>query len=286
MPTLTVQAPGKLNLSLDILGRRPDGYHELRMVMISVDLSDTVTLETGTGNPLSVRTNLSFLPNNEKNLAAQAALRFQETSGRDAGGIAIAVEKRIPVCAGMGGGSSDAAAVLRALNDILNAGYSPLALAKLGEQVGSDVPYCVLGSTALAEGRGELLTPLPSLPRCAAVVCKPPFSISTPELFARADEVRLRHHPDTEGMVEALRAGDLGGVARRLYNVFEDVLPRRQAVQVRHLRSALIQRGALGACMSGSGPTVFGLFADKKQAQAAWEDLRRTCRDIFLTETL
>ena len=164
MPKETVLARAKLNLTLDVLGKRPDGYHDLKMVMQSVELSDTLTVETGTGEDLKVRTDLSFLPNNEKNLAAAAALAFQAQTGRDLGGVAIAIEKHIPVCAGMGGGSSDAAAVLRALNGMLGAGYVPLDLARIGEAVGSDVPYCVRGGTALAEGRGEILTPLPALP--------------------------------------------------------------------------------------------------------------------------
>ena len=211
MPKETVLARAKLNLTLDVLGKRPDGYHDLKMVMQSVTLSDTLTVETGTGEDLKVRTDLSFLPNNEKNLAASAALAFQAQTGRDLGGVAIAIEKHIPVCAGMGGGSSDAAAVLRALNGMLGAGCEPLALAKIGEAVGSDVPYCVLGGTALAEGRGEVLTPLPALPRCHVVICKPAFSISTPELFRAVDGVRLKCRPDTDGVHTALASGELGG---------------------------------------------------------------------------
>ena len=187
-----VLAPAKLNLTLDVLGKRPDGYHDLRMVMQSVELADRIELETGTGRGLEVRTDLSFLPNNEKNLAAAAALKLQERSGKRADGLSIAIEKRVPVCAGMGGGSSDAAAVLRALNEGLGVGLSRMELAALGMEVGSDVPYCVLGGTALAEGRGEVLTPLPPLPRCWVVACKPDFPISTPELFAQADRVKLR----------------------------------------------------------------------------------------------
>ena len=286
MPTLTVEAPAKLNLTLDVLGRRADGYHDLNMVMQSVALSDTITLELGTGGPLSVRTNLGFLPNNEKNLAAAAALALQRETGRDAGGLSIAIHKRIPVCAGMGGGSSDAAAVLRALNGALETGLDPLELARLGEQVGSDVPYCVLGGTALAQGRGEVLTPLPSLPRCAVVVCKPSFSISTPELFRQLDSVRLRHHPDTDGMLAALEAGDLGGVARRVYNVFEDVLPPRLRAEVAAIRQLLVGHGALGAGMSGTGPTVFGLFDCAAGAERARRELGETYRDTFLTETV
>ena len=220
MPKETVLALAKLNLTLDVLGKRPDGYHDLKMVMQSVNLADTLTVETGTGEDLRVRTDLSFLPNNEKNLAASAALAFQDQTGRDLGGVAIAIEKHIPVCAGMGGGSSDAAAVLRALDGMLGTRYAPLDLAKIGEAVGSDVPYCVLGGTALAEGRGEVLTPLPALPRCHVVICKPAFSISTPELFRAVDGVRLKCRPDTDGVLSALAAGDLGAEARRMYNGF------------------------------------------------------------------
>ena len=286
MPKLTVTAPAKLNLTLDVLGRRPDGYHDLSMVMQSVALADTIHLELGTGRPLAVKTDLGFLPSDQRNLAAAAALALLRETGKDAGGLSIAIEKHIPVCAGMGGGSSDAAAVLRALNGALGTGLSPLELARLGEQVGSDVPYCVLGGTALAQGRGEVLTPLSPLPRCLVVVCKPPFSISTPELFRAVDGVRLRCRPDTAGVLSALEAGDLEGVARRMYNVFEDVLPPRQGAEVRAIRGELVQQGALGACMSGTGPTVFGLFRDWDQAEAAREVLGRTYRDVWLTETV
>ena len=286
MPKETVLARAKLNLTLDVLGKRPDGYHDLKMVMQSVALADTLTVETGTGEGLEVRTDLSFLPNNEKNLAAAAALAFQTVTGRDLGGVAIAIEKRIPVCAGMGGGSSDAAAVLRSLERMLGTGQDLAALARIGERVGSDVPYCVLGGTALAEGRGEALTPLSALPHCHVVICKPAFSISTPELFRAVDGVRLRCRPDTDGVLAALEAGDLGGVARRMYNVFEDVLPSRQRTEVAAIRSALVQHGALGANMSGTGPTVFGLFDDADRARSAWEELRQTYRDVFLTETV
>ena len=286
MPKETVLARAKLNLTLDVLGKRPDGYHDLKMVMQSVALADTLTVETGTGEGLEVRTDLSFLPNNEKNLAAAAALAFQTVTGRDLGGVAIAIEKRIPICAGMGGGSSDAAAVLRSLERMLGTGQDLAALAGIGERVGSDVPYCVLGGTALAEGRGEVLTPLSALPHCHVVICKPAFSISTPELFRAVDGVRLRCRPDTDGVLAALEAGDLGGVARRMYNVFEDVLPPRQRAEVAAIRAVLVQHGALGANMSGTGPTVFGLFDDADRARSAWEELRQTYRDVFLTETV
>ena len=283
---MEIQAFAKLNLTLDILGKREDGYHDLRMVMQSITLADTLTLEENQGEGLRVSANLRFLPTGEKNLAAAAALRFWEALGREPENLDIRIEKRIPVCAGMAGGSSDAAAVLRALNQRSGEPFSPKELARLGERVGSDVPYCVLGGTALAEGRGEVLTPLPALPRCHAVLCKPAFSISTPELFARVDGVKLRHRPDTEGMVVALEGGDLGGAARRMYNIFEDVLPPRQAEEISGIKNVLVQHGALGANMSGTGPTVFGLFERAEDAAQAWEELRGTYRDTFLTETL
>ena len=283
---MEVQAYAKLNLTLDILGRRPDGYHDLRMVMQSVTLADTITLTENQGEGLRVRTNLRFLPTGEKNLAAAAALRFWEALGREPEDLDISIEKRIPVCAGMAGGSSDAAAVLQALNRRAGEPFSPQELAKIGEQVGSDVPYCVMGGTALAEGRGEILTPLPPLPHCWVVACKPEFPISTPELFAQADRVKLRRRPDTAGLLAALEARDLEGVARRMYNVFEDVLPPRLSAQVSELKNLLIQCGALGTSMSGSGPTAFGLFSRREEAEQAHATLKEYCRDTFLCETV
>ena len=283
---MEIQAFAKLNLTLDILGKREDGYHDLRMVMQSITLADTLTLEENQGEGLRVSANLRFLPTGEKNLAAAAALRFWEALGREPENLDIRIEKRIPVCAGMAGGSSDAAAVLRALNRRAWEPFSPRELAKIGERVGSDVPYCVLGGTALAEGRGEMLTPLAPLPRCWVVACKPDFPISTPELFAQADRVKLRRRPDTAGLVAALEAGDLGGVARRMYNVFEDVLPARLYTRVAEIKNDLIQCGALGANMSGSGPTAFGLFDRLEAAQEARACLAQRYRDTFLCETV
>ena len=283
---MEIQAFAKLNLTLDILGKREDGYHDLRMVMQSITLADTLILEENRGEGLRVSANLRFLPTGEKNLAAAAALRFWEALGRELEDLDIRIEKRIPVCAGMAGGSSDAAAVLRALNQRAGEPFSPKELARLGERVGSDVPYCVLGGTALAEGRGEVLTPLPPLPRCWVVACKPDFPISTPELFAQADRVKLRRRPDTAGLVAALEAGDLGGVARRMYNVFEDVLPARLYTRVAEIKNILIQCGALGANMSGSGPTAFGLFDRLEAAQEARACLAQRYRDTFLCETV
>ena len=283
---MEVQARAKLNLTLDVLGKRPDGYHDMRMIMQSVELADTLALAWNDAGELRVRTNLHFLPNNERNLAAQAALRWWEGRQQERRGLDIAIDKQIPVCAGLAGGSSDAAAVLRALNQMEDALLSPERVAEIGELVGSDVPYCVLGGTALAEGRGEVLTPLPPLPRCWVVLCKPEFSISTPALFAKIDSVKLRCRPDTQGTIAALEAGDLAGVARRMYNVFEDALPERQRARINDMKNILIQCGALGASMSGTGPTAFGLFDDEFAAQEARERLLDFSRDVFLTRTV
>ena len=283
---MELQALAKLNLTLDVLGCRDDGYHDLRMVMQSIALADTITVTPGTGEGIRVRTNLSFLPNGDKNLAAIAARQFWKVLGKDEIPLDVDIQKRIPVCAGMAGGSSDAAAMLRGLNQQEGTPFTPQELAKIGESVGSDVPYCVLGGTALAEGRGEILTPLPALPKCHVVVCKPDFPISTPELFHRIDSVKVRCRPDTKGVLDALAAGDLGGVARRMYNVFEDVLTERQAASVREIKQVLIECGALGATMSGTGPTAFGLFDDLTQAQEAYYRLSELYRETYLTETV
>jgi len=283
---MDVKARAKLNLTLDVLGKRPDGYHDLRMLMQTIDLADELTLEENDSGSLTVRNTLTFLPTGEKNLAAAAALRFWEALGMERRGLSISIRKQIPVCAGMGGGSSDAAAVLRALNQAAGGPFSLEKLAEIGGAVGSDVPYCVLGGTALAEGRGERLTPLTPLPPCWAVVCKPEFSVSTPELFARIDTARPRCRPDTDGALAALAAGDLGGVARRMYNVFEDALPGRCRARVNDLKAALIDRGALGAVMTGTGSAVFGLFADRETAGEAFEHVREYAGEIFLARTV
>lgn len=285
MPVLETTAHAKLNLTLDVLRRREDGYHDLRMVMQSVSLCDTITLKTGESSGLSVSTNLSFLPNDEHNLAAMAALRFRESTGMTwENGLAIQIFKRIPVCAGMGGGSSDAAAVLRALNAMTGGKLTIRELEALGGSVGSDVPYCVMGGTKLAEGRGEILTDLPPLPGCRIVICKPHFPVSTPELFSRINCAKIRRRPDTIGIITALQEGRLDGVARRLFNVFEEILLPRQATEITEIKNRLINAGALGAVMSGTGPTVFGIFDHLTTAQNAYTSLSEQYQDVFLAE--
>lgn len=283
---MELQAFAKLNLTLDVLGRRADGYHDMCMVMQSITLSDTLRLRPGTGDGIQIRTNAGFLPDGEDNLAAKAAHAFWDARGEAPYPLEIEIDKRIPVCAGMAGGSSDAAAVLRGLNEQAGGPCSPMELAKIGERVGSDVPYCVLGGTALAEGRGEILTPLAPLPPCWIVVCKPDFPISTPALFRKIDEVEVQGRPDTAGMLKALESGDLYGVAKRLYNVFEDALEGTQKKEVEAIKAALLRCGALGAAMSGSGPTAFGLFDDEEKAKQAYETLSGQYGETYLTQSV
>ena len=274
-------AYAKINLPLDILRKREDGYHDLAMVMQSVTLADELTVVPAGGARGQAVSDLRFLPTGDKNLAQQAAAAFRAATGLEHE-VDVSIRKRVPVCAGLAGGSADAAAVLRAMDRLTGAGLAPAELAQIGARVGSDVPFCVLGGAALAQGRGERLSPLPSLPPCHIVVCKPPFSISTPQLFARVNVRKIVRRPDTAGAVAALEAGDLAGVARRMYNVFEDVLEPRRANAIASIKSALIDCGALGASMSGSGPSVFGLFDDLGSAQAACRRLKESLRDVFL----
>lgn len=286
MGQITVTAPAKLNLTLDVLGKRQDGYHEMKMVMQSVSLADELTLTTSQGEGMTLSTNLGFLPVDGRNLAVKAAQELQRATGAELGRLNIQMVKRIPVCAGTAGGSSDAAAVLRGLNELLELGLSAERLAEIGRAVGSDVPYCVMGGTALAEGRGERITPLPSLPPCWVVMVKPDFSISTPQLFAALGEKKLRCHPDTAGMLTALEQGDLDGVARRLFNVFEEVMPPRRRDKIEELKRALLDCGALGAGMTGTGPTVFGLFAVEEVAREAYQKIKPYYKETFLAQSL
>ena len=266
-------AYAKLNLTLDILGKRDDGYHEMNMVMQSIDLTDTISITTQDTPDLTLTCNVPYLPCDESNIAAKAVRRFCEQQSMTTPGLAIHIDKTIPSCAGMAGGSSDGAAVLRVLRKMYAPDMPQEELEAIGALVGSDVPYCVRGTTALAQGRGEILTDLPPLPDCYFVVCKPNFPISTPELFAQVRVKKLRCHPDTRGMIRALETQDLEAVARRVYNVFEDVLPRKYE-RVFDIKRKLLDLGAMTASMTGSGPTVFGMFSDENTAQNAAQVLK------------
>lgn len=285
MSAVQTTARAKLNLSLDVLGVRGDGFHDLRMVMQTCTLADDVTVEMASAGDYSAQTNRAYLPTGDKNVAIKAARAYYAALGRD-GGVHVKITKRIPVCAGLGGGSSDAAAVLRALNELNGHALSEEQLQAAALASGSDVPFCLMGGTALAEGRGEILSSLPPLPETDVVICMPHFNCSTPELFSRIDARRSRCHPDTAGLISALKAGDIKGVARRMYNVFEDVLDKRAAHTVNEIKLRLLEYGALGAAMSGSGSAVFGLFPDRGRAEAAYDAAKAVCREVFLAKTV
>lgn len=281
---LREKAYAKLNLSLDVTGKREDGYHEVCMVMQSVTLCDDVTIRLTDDGGFSARTNRGFIPNDDRNEAVKAAKVFAAAHDLGGKGVFVDIHKRTPVRAGLGGGSSDAAAVLRGLNTLCGRPFGGEKLEELAAQVGSDVAFCVSGGTQLATGRGEILTPLPPFGRHWVVICKPRFSISTPALFQKIDARKSKCRPDTDGILEALSAGDGMGVVRRMYNVFEDVLGNK-ARGIHEIKTALSDRGALGACMTGTGSAVFGIFPDEKSAKNACYALRRRHPEVFWAET-
>ena len=277
----TEKAFAKLNLSLDVTGRRPDGYHDMRMVMQTVSLCDDVSVSLRNDGYVRAGTNLRYLPCDDRNIAVKAARAFFAAAELKNAGADIGIRKRIPVCAGMGGGSSDGAAVLRALNRLTGKPFSPPELEALGASLGSDVPFCIAGGTVLAEGRGEVLSPLTDFPKCFFVIVKPRFSVSTPELFAKLDQYPLKRHPDTDGIISAIRGGKLSAVCRRMYNVFEDVLPPKPD-DVPFIKGTLLDCGALGAVMTGTGSAVFGVFDSREKADAARTALSKTYGEVFL----
>ena len=284
MKRIDEKAWAKLNISLDVMGSLPDGYHEMRMVMQSISLCDDLNLSLNDSGQIRLRTNFGFLPTDGRNIAVKAAQTFFAAAGMEGQGLDITLKKRIPVCAGMGGGSSDAAAVLRGLNKLCGTAFSPAQLEQLARRLGSDVPFCVRGGTQLATGRGDDLQILPSLPDCAIVVCKPRFAISTPELFRHIDGRKSHIHPDTDGIVNALQGGELAEICRRMYNVFEDVLPRKYA-GISLIKSQLLDLGAMGTVMTGTGSAVYGIFSEEAAASAAHAALSAQYRECYLART-
>lgn len=285
MNKINLRAHAKINLTLDVTGKLPNGYHTVKMVMQSVGLHDDVTVTRGTGTGISIASNLGFLPSDGNNLAVRAAGVFFEETGIPCDGVHIELVKCIPVAAGMAGGSTDAAAVLRALNRLYDAGLSVDALCKIGVKIGADVPYCIHGGSMLAEGIGEVLTPLPPMPPCYVVVCKPPFSVVTAKVYSRMRGGNLPVRPDTNGMIEALGRADYPGVCHRLFNVMEEVTGSDYA-EIGQIENVMLDAGADGAVMSGSGPTVFGLFSDLEKAAQAGELLHVHYPETYVTTIL
>ena len=283
MRSITVPAYAKLNLTLDILGKRDDGYHEMQMVMQTVSLHDDVTVTLTDGKGITCRVDGAELPCDERNLAVKSAKVFCEAMDYR-GGIDIALTKRIPSEAGMAGGSADAAAVLRALRDLVSPALTDERLEQISASVGSDVPFCIRGGTQLAEGRGEKLTVLKPAPRFFVAVCKPDFPISTPALFARVDGVTITDRPDTDAMLVAIEHGDADTLCANVRNVFEQALEGEQRDCIEKIKHTLLLHGAKAAAMTGSGSVVFGLFSDETSCRAACDALQSSSIQTFCTE--
>jgi 4-diphosphocytidyl-2-C-methyl-D-erythritol kinase len=282
---LTDKAYAKINISLDILAKMDNGYHSLKTIMQTVALFDDITIVITRGNGFSINTDIPYIPDDDRNIAVKTAKAFYKHTGITGYHTNIKINKSIPICAGLGGGSADAACVLRILNVLHQTGLERKELEEISATVGSDVPFCIDGGTKLSEGRGEILTDLPSMPHCYVVICKPPFSFSTPELFSLVDIKKIRIKPDTDGIINALAVRDLKNITRRMYNVFEDIVPRGK-IEIEAIKGTLLDNGALSAIMTGSGPSVYGLFDEKSKAQNAFAHLRSNYEECFITETI
>lgn len=277
------KAFAKINLGLDVLGCLPNGYHEVSMIMQTVGICDILTFEKSNSG-ISLYTNSGELPVNEDNLVYKAAKMILDKYGIEAG-VTIHLEKNIPIAAGMAGGSSDAAATLKGVNELFELGISQEELCKMAVQIGADVPYCVMGGTALAKGIGEELEKLKDAPKCALLVAKPDINVSTKYVYDKLDQKEIIDHPDISGIIDAINENSLSGVVSRLKNVLESVTIEEYPI-IDELKKDMTNSGALGSLMSGSGPTVFGIFDDEKKAEAAYNMLKQSnkAKQIFLTE--
>lgn len=273
MDRIKLKALGKINLGLDVLGRRPNGYHDVRMVMQTVYLYDQILLEKKKESGISLETNLFYLPVNENNLAYRAAKMLMDEFEIQ-GGVHISLEKHIPVAAGMAGGSSNAAAVLYGMNRLYKLGLTDQELMERGVKLGADVPYCIMRGTVLAEGIGEELTPLPAMPKCHVLLAKPPISVSTQMVYEKLDAQEVTEHPDIDGIISGLEKGDLHKIASSMGNVLENVTITEYP-EIERIKDVMKEEGALNAMMSGSGPTVFGIYDDKSLARRAAERIRK-----------
>lgn len=283
MKELRLKAMAKINLGLDVLRKREDGYHDLRMIMQSIYLYDQIRIRKIPQPGIHVAVNLSYLPVNEDNLVYRAAkLLMDEFEIKE--GIQIRLQKYIPVAAGLAGGSSDAAAVLVGLNQMFELGLTQQELMQRGVRIGADVPYCIMRGTALAEGIGEKLTRLPSAPETYVLLAKPAVHVSTQFVYGNLRANELTSHPDIDGQIQAIRDGDLYAMAEKMGNVLETVtIPAHPVIQ--EIKDCMIQNGAVGAMMSGSGPTVFGLYDDEQKARAAYAQMQESklAKNVFLT---
>jgi 4-diphosphocytidyl-2-C-methyl-D-erythritol kinase len=278
------KAPAKINLSLDVLRKRDDGYHEVEMVMTMVDLADRLEMEEIPRDTIIISSQAGYIPLDEKNLAFQAAKLVKELYDVKLG-VYIHLDKKIPVSAGLAGGSSDAAATLRGLNRLWKLNLSHDELKKIGAKLGSDVPFCIEGGTAVATGRGELLQPISSPPQCWVILAKPPISVSTSDVYGKFKVADIVHRPSTAQMLEAIKEQDFRKLCRSMGNVLEQVtIPMHP--EVGHLKQCMLRLGADGTLMSGSGPTVFGLVSKESKVARLYNGLRGFCKDVYAVRLL
>lgn len=274
---ISIKAHAKINLMLDIINRRNDGYHDLFMIMQSISIYDKVTVKTNNSNSIKIKCNIDDIPLDERNIAWKAANAFFEATNKKNKGIEIDIEKRIPHAAGMAGGSADGAAVLVALNELYKTNLSKDDLCKIGVKIGADVPFCITGGTLLAQGIGDVLHKVKSLRKCYIVIAKPDFDVNTGNAYSQFDTFGKTHTPDKFGMLCAMQSRDLYQICSKMENVFEQFIEVPNRISI---KEAMRKNGAIGVCMSGSGPTVFGIFEDKKNAEMAAQDLKVFAKDI------
>ena len=283
MDEITLKALAKINLGLDVIRRREDGYHEVRMIMQTIHLYDLLEVKKTKDPQITIQTNLSFLPVNENNLVYKAARLLQEEFSLD-GGVSVNLTKRIPVAAGMAGGSTDAAAMLYAMNQMYDLGLSRKELMERGVAIGADVPYCIMRGTALAEGIGEKLTQLPPMVKCPVLIAKPSVSVSTKFVYQNLKLDEQTIHPDIDTLLSDIREKNLDGICTHMGNILESVTIPNYPV-IAKIKEQMLRSGAKASMMSGSGPTVFGLFEDGETAKAAMRDMKRSglARQVYLT---
>ncbi|MCR8645871.1 4-(cytidine 5'-diphospho)-2-C-methyl-D-erythritol kinase [Paenibacillus sp. N1-5-1-14] len=278
------KAPAKINLSLDVLSKRADGYHDVEMIMTMVDLADRIEMQELPRDTIIISSQAGYIPLDEKNLAFQAAKLIKDHCGVKKG-VYIHLDKKIPVAAGLAGGSSDAAATLRGLNRLWGLGLGTTELQKLGEKLGSDVPFCVTGETAIARGRGEILEPIENPIQCWVILAKPPINVSTAEVYGKLDASKIVSHPSTQRVADAIKYKQFDELCQGLGNVLEEVTLDLYP-EVRHLKECMQKLGADGVLMSGSGPTVFGLVSKESKVARIYNGLRGFCKDVYAVRML
>ncbi|MGE5626797.1 MAG: 4-(cytidine 5'-diphospho)-2-C-methyl-D-erythritol kinase [Solirubrobacterales bacterium] len=280
---MIIKAYAKVNLSLDVVGKREDGYHLLKMLMQSIDLYDVVNVE-GCAEGIHLKCDKEYVPVDGRNIAYKAAELFIKTYNINSG-VNINIRKNIPVSAGLAGGSTDAAAVLKAMRDLYKPELEEEALMELGVKIGADIPYCIVGGTALCEGIGEQITKLKPFKDKILVLVKPSFGVSTKEVYQKLDIKKINLHPNTDEIINAINRNDLMGVSKNMKNVLENVTVNKHPV-IRHLKSKMIDMGSIGVLMSGSGPTVFGFFEDILSAQLCYDHMKAKYKDTFISRTV